>query len=87
MNFMRKSTEGWSIVNILLDFSGSIANYAQMSVQSIDQSMSSLLPKVLLVLFIVELINIVFKFIRMAEEEIPKIQAQESVTSTLVKGR
>ena len=28
MNFMRKSTEGWSIVNILLDFSGSIANYA-----------------------------------------------------------
>lgn len=62
MNFMRKSTEGWSIVNILLDFSGSIANYAQMSVQSIDQSMSSLLPKVLLVLFIVELINIVFKF-------------------------
>ncbi|KAG4927151.1 hypothetical protein JHK85_053637 [Glycine max] len=38
MNFMRKSTEGWSIVNILLDFSGSIANYAQMSVQSIDQN-------------------------------------------------
>ncbi|XP_027352824.1 cystinosin homolog isoform X2 [Abrus precatorius] len=37
MNFMRKSTEGWSIVNILLDFSGSIANYAQMSMQSIDQ--------------------------------------------------
>ncbi|XP_047157599.1 cystinosin homolog isoform X4 [Vigna umbellata] len=37
MNFMRKSTEGWSIVNILLDFSGSVANYAQMSMQSIDQ--------------------------------------------------
>ncbi|TKY58868.1 Cystinosin-like protein [Spatholobus suberectus] len=37
MNFMRKSTEGWSIVNILLDFSGSIANYAQMAMQSIDQ--------------------------------------------------
>ncbi|TKY63149.1 Cystinosin-like protein [Spatholobus suberectus] len=37
MNFMRKSIEGWSIVNILLDFSGSIANYAQMAMQSIDQ--------------------------------------------------
>lgn len=45
MNFMRKSTEGWSIVNILLDFSGSVANYAQMSMQSIDQRKSSSLPK------------------------------------------
>lgn len=45
MNFMRKSTEGWSIVNILLDFSGSVANYAQMSMQSIDQRKSSSLSK------------------------------------------
>jgi len=51
MNFMRKSTEGWSIVNILLDFSGSVANYAQMSMQSIDQRKSSCLPEGL-VLFI-----------------------------------
>ncbi|KAI4350579.1 hypothetical protein L6164_005026 [Bauhinia variegata] len=37
MNFMRKSTEGWSIGNILLDFSGGLANYGQMLMQSIDQ--------------------------------------------------
>ncbi|GAU13131.1 hypothetical protein TSUD_174310, partial [Trifolium subterraneum] len=37
MNFMRKSTDGWSIENILLDFSGGVANYAQMAMQSIDQ--------------------------------------------------
>ncbi|XP_004488939.1 cystinosin homolog [Cicer arietinum] len=37
MNFMRKSTDGWSIENILLDFSGGLANYAQMAMQSIDQ--------------------------------------------------
>ncbi|XP_028773875.1 cystinosin homolog isoform X2 [Neltuma alba] len=37
MNFLRKSTEGWSIGNILLDFSGSVGNYAQMLMQSIDQ--------------------------------------------------
>ncbi|CAL0321654.1 unnamed protein product [Lupinus luteus] len=37
MNFRRKSTEGWSIGFSLLDFSGGIANYAQMSIQSIDQ--------------------------------------------------
>ncbi|CAL0323038.1 unnamed protein product [Lupinus luteus] len=37
MNFMRKSTSGWSIGNILLDFSGGIANYLQMVMQSIDQ--------------------------------------------------
>ncbi|KAM3688023.1 hypothetical protein ACB098_10G122200 [Castanea mollissima] len=37
MNFKRKSTAGFSIGNILLDFSGGVANYAQMIVQSIDQ--------------------------------------------------
>ncbi|KAI9128381.1 hypothetical protein K1719_001374 [Acacia pycnantha] len=37
MNYKRKSTEGWSIGNILLDFSGSIGNYGQMLIQSIDQ--------------------------------------------------
>ncbi|XP_057849269.1 cystinosin homolog isoform X3 [Cryptomeria japonica] len=38
MNFTRKSTEGWSIGNILLDLSGGIANFMQMGVQSIDQN-------------------------------------------------
>ncbi|KAL5581279.1 hypothetical protein UlMin_013721 [Ulmus minor] len=38
MNFKRKSTDGFSIGNILLDFSGGVANYAQMAVQSIDQN-------------------------------------------------
>lgn len=42
MNFLRKSTDGFSIGNILLDFSGGVANYGQMVVQSIDQSMSLL---------------------------------------------
>ncbi|XVF16281.1 hypothetical protein REPUB_Repub10bG0017600 [Reevesia pubescens] len=38
MNFVRKSTDGFSIGNILLDFVGGLANYAQMAVQSIDQN-------------------------------------------------
>eukprot|EP00257_Ricinus_communis_P020300 XP_015579501.1 cystinosin homolog [Ricinus communis] len=37
-NFMRKSTIGFSIENILLDFLGGVTNYAQMAVQSIDQN-------------------------------------------------
>ncbi|KAI4339516.1 hypothetical protein MLD38_024455 [Melastoma candidum] len=37
MNFARKSTDGFSIGNILLDFVGGMANYAQMAVQSVDQ--------------------------------------------------
>ncbi|XP_057521408.1 cystinosin homolog [Amaranthus tricolor] len=37
MNFYRKSTEGFSIGNILLDFLGGVTNYAQMATQSIDQ--------------------------------------------------
>ncbi|XP_065879900.1 cystinosin homolog [Euphorbia lathyris] len=38
MNFMRKSTDGFSIGNILLDFLGGVTNYAQMVVQSVDQN-------------------------------------------------
>ncbi|OAY25609.1 hypothetical protein MANES_17G108300v8 [Manihot esculenta] len=38
MNFMRKSTDGFCIGNILLDFLGGVTNYAQMAVQSIDQN-------------------------------------------------
>ncbi|KAK8587758.1 hypothetical protein V6N13_086731 [Hibiscus sabdariffa] len=38
MNFARKSTDGFSIGNIMLDFTGGLANYAQMTVQSIDQN-------------------------------------------------
>ncbi|XP_054803196.1 cystinosin homolog [Prosopis cineraria] len=37
MNFKRKSTDGFSIGTIMLDFSGAILNYGQMVVQSIDQ--------------------------------------------------
>lgn len=37
MNFFRKSTEGFSIGNILLDCFGGVTNYGQMAVQSIDQ--------------------------------------------------
>ncbi|KAG6659630.1 hypothetical protein CIPAW_03G049300 [Carya illinoinensis] len=37
MNFARKSKDGFNIGNILLDFCGGVANYAQMAVQSIDQ--------------------------------------------------
>ena len=40
-NFRRKSTDGFSIGNILLDFLGGVTNYAQMAVQSIDQGMQS----------------------------------------------
>ncbi|CAM8888379.1 hypothetical protein QQ045_026817 [Rhodiola kirilowii] len=37
MNFRRKSTDGFSIGNIILDLGGGLANYAQMATQSIDQ--------------------------------------------------
>ncbi|KAL3683692.1 hypothetical protein R1sor_001714 [Riccia sorocarpa] len=37
LNYQRKSTIGWSIVNIILDLSGGTANIFQMGIQSIDQ--------------------------------------------------
>lgn len=37
MNFRIKSTDGFSIGNILLDLLGGLTNYGQMAVQSIDQ--------------------------------------------------
>lgn len=39
MNFMLKSTDGFCIGNVFLDFIGGISNVAQMVTQSIDQSM------------------------------------------------
>ncbi|KAL0395742.1 UNVERIFIED_CONTAM: Cystinosin [Sesamum calycinum] len=38
LNFRRKSTVGFSIGNILLDFFGGVTNYGQMVVQSVDQN-------------------------------------------------
>ncbi|KFK33078.1 hypothetical protein AALP_AA6G327500 [Arabis alpina] len=38
LNFTRKSTDGWSIENTLLDFTGGVTNYLQMVIQSIDQN-------------------------------------------------
>lgn len=38
LNFRRRSTVGFSIGNISLDFFGGVANYCQMAVQSIDQN-------------------------------------------------
>ncbi|KAL6135859.1 hypothetical protein ACLB2K_068084 [Fragaria x ananassa] len=46
MNFMWKSTDGYSIGNILLDFTGGLTNYAQMAVQSIDQHLDIVQPPV-----------------------------------------
>jgi hypothetical protein len=45
-NFTRKSTDGFSIGNILLDFTGGVANYAQMAVQSIDQGLYLILNQI-----------------------------------------
>ena len=38
MNFRRKSTMGWSIGNVLLDFTGGILSIAQMFIQSYNNS-------------------------------------------------
>ncbi|KAI5341321.1 PREDICTED: cystinosin [Prunus dulcis] len=37
LNFVRKSTDGFSLGSYLLDFSGGVTNYAQMTVLAIDQ--------------------------------------------------
>ncbi|KAF1859881.1 hypothetical protein Lal_00028064 [Lupinus albus] len=64
--FKRKSTEGWSIGFSLLDFSGGIANYAQMSIQSIDQgSWKNLYGNVGKVL--ISLVSVLFDIIFMCQ--------------------
>lgn len=37
-NYTRKSTDGWSISNILLDLTGGVCNFGQMLTQSLDQN-------------------------------------------------
>jgi hypothetical protein len=44
MNFKRKSTDGFSIGYILLDFFGALTSFLQMVVQSIDQGLLLHLP-------------------------------------------
>ncbi|XP_057443354.1 cystinosin homolog [Lotus japonicus] len=66
MNFLRKSTEGWSVGFTLLDFAGSVATYGQMVMQSIDQgswkNVSGNIGKVL-----VALVSILFDIIFMCQ--------------------
>ncbi len=38
MNYKRQSTEGWSIGNVLLDFTGGILSILQMILQSYNNS-------------------------------------------------
>lgn len=40
MNYRRKSTEGWSIGNVLLDFTGGVLSILQMIVQSYNNGTS-----------------------------------------------
>lgn len=42
LNYQRKSTEGWSICNILLDFSGGLLSFAQLVVDAVDNGNLSL---------------------------------------------
>ncbi|KAJ7974721.1 cystinosin-like [Quillaja saponaria] len=69
MNFMRKSTEGFSIGNALLDFSGGVTSNAQMVMQSIDQkswvNFSGNIGKVLL-----SLVSIFFDLLFMCQHYI-----------------
>lgn len=39
MNYKRQSTDGWSIGNVLLDFSGGILSILQMIIQSHNNGM------------------------------------------------
>ena len=42
LNYRRQSTEGWSVYNILLDFTGGLASFSQMVAQSFAmESMSN----------------------------------------------
>lgn len=36
LNYQRKSTIGWAIENVILDFSGSVLNFLQMELDSVN---------------------------------------------------
>ncbi|KAK7266854.1 hypothetical protein RIF29_19512 [Crotalaria pallida] len=79
MNFKRKSTCGFSIGNILLDFTGGMTNYSQMVTQSIDQNswvnFSGNIGKVLL-----SLVSIFFDILFMCQHYV--LYPSMSVAST-----
>ncbi|KAJ4957457.1 hypothetical protein NE237_024568 [Protea cynaroides] len=82
MNFKRKSTQGWSIGNILLDLLGGLMNYAQMSMQSIDQgswvNFYGNIGKTLL-----SLLSISFDFLFMCQHYLLYPSKKENVSSKI----
>ncbi|KAK3281185.1 hypothetical protein CYMTET_11011 [Cymbomonas tetramitiformis] len=54
MNWKRRSTRGWSLSNVLLDFTGGLTTFLQLALQSIDQgnakNLSGGIAKVILAL-------------------------------------
>ncbi|XP_057445610.1 cystinosin homolog [Lotus japonicus] len=66
MNFLRKTTDGFSVWGVLLDFSGGVFNYSQMAVQSIDQG-SSLNFYGNIGKFLISLITIIYDSILMCQ--------------------
>ncbi|CAK8533169.1 unnamed protein product [Lathyrus sativus] len=94
MNFMLKSTDGFCIGNVFLDFIGGISNFAQMVTQSIDQNswvnFSGNLGKVLL-----SLVTLFFDIIFMCQRyvlypsnktpSIPLSKLNDKVKEPLIK--
>jgi cystinosin len=52
LNYRRKSTSGWSIENILLDFTGGVLSMAQMMFNAYNYSELLMVLKFLLIVFI-----------------------------------
>ncbi|KAI5443369.1 hypothetical protein KIW84_012139 [Lathyrus oleraceus] len=84
MNFMRKSTDGFSIGSILLDFSGGVFNYSQMVVQSIDQdswvNFYGNIGKVM-----ISLMNVIFRFQDVSEIVNDGVTTLEAYTDDVQK--
>ncbi|EWS73814.1 PQ loop protein (macronuclear) [Tetrahymena thermophila SB210] len=50
-NYKRKSTEGWSIFNVLCDFTGGVLSFVQVLIDHIFRGISIVFPKIALGLF------------------------------------
>ncbi|KAL4472093.1 hypothetical protein ABPG72_001091 [Tetrahymena utriculariae] len=50
-NYLRKSTEGWSIFNVLCDFTGGVLSFVQALIDHVFRDISIVFPKIALGLF------------------------------------
>lgn len=84
-NWLRKSTHGWSICNILLDFTGGLFSFLQMGMESSNGANLNINPVKLILSMICMVYDVVFivqHYILYPQKKQPELDAEPAEPGT-----